>query len=155
MGALVSNQVVALAARLPSRDNARAMSQESVEVVKRAIAAINERDVDAYLGLCAPDFELINPVAAMEGSYRGEQGVRSFFDGLNEATTEFELEVERLQALDDHRVLGWLTLHLETERGFRQTQPLTNLYELDGGKLVRVRVFFDHAKALEAAGLSE
>ena len=58
------------------------MSQENVEVVKGAIAAINERDVDAYLALCAPDFELINPVAPIEGSNRGEQGVRSFFNAL-------------------------------------------------------------------------
>src|SRR6476619_2402470 len=129
------------------------MSQENVEAVTRAIAAINERDVDAYLGLCAPDFELINPVAAIEGSNRGEQGIRRFFDDLTEATTKFELEVERLQSLDDDRVLGWLTLHLVTEGGFPQTQPLTNLYELDGGKLVRVRVFFDRQEALEAAGL--
>ena len=67
----------------------------------------------------------------------------------------FELEVERLESLDDHRVLGWLTLHLESERGFRQTQPLSNLYELDGDKLVRVRVFRDRDEALEAAGLRE
>jgi hypothetical protein len=112
-------------------------------------------EVDAHLGLCAPGIELINPVAAIEGSNRGEQGVRSFFDGLGEATTKFELEVERLQALDDHRVLGWLTLHLESERGFPQIQPLTNLYELDGGKLVRVRVFRDREEALKAAGLQE
>ncbi|MGH2926053.1 MAG: nuclear transport factor 2 family protein [Solirubrobacterales bacterium] len=131
------------------------MSQENVEIVKRAVSAINERDVDAYLALCGPDFELINPVAAIEGSNRGEQGIRSFFDALGEATTEFELEVERLESLDDHRVLGWLTLQLESERGFRQTQPLTNLYELDDGKLVRVRVFFDRAEALEATGLGE
>jgi hypothetical protein len=77
---------------------------------------------------------LINPVAPIEGSNRGEQGVRSFFNALSEATTVFELEVERLESLDDHRVLGWLTLHLESERGFRQTQPLSNLDELDGGK---------------------
>ncbi len=131
------------------------MSQENVEIVKRAVSAINERDVDAYLALCGPDFELINPVAAIEGSNRGEQGIRSFFDALGEATTELELEVERLESLDDHRVLGWLTLQLESERGFRQTQPLTNLYELDDGKLVRVRVFFDRAEALEATGLGE
>ena len=131
------------------------MSQENVEVVKRAIAAINERDVDAYLALCAPDFELINPVAPLEGSNRGEQGVRTFFNALSEAAAVFELEVERLESLDDHRVLGWLTLHLETEGGFRQTQPLSNVYELDGRKLVRVRVFRDREEALEAAGLRE
>ena len=50
------------------------MSQENVEVVKQAIAAVNERDVDAYLGLCAPDIELINPVAAIEGSNRANRG---------------------------------------------------------------------------------
>ena len=131
------------------------MSQENVEVVKAAIAAINARDVDAYLALCAPDFELINPVAPLEGSNRGDQGVRSFFNALDEAATVFELEAERVESLDDHRVFGWLTLHLETEGGFRQTQPLSNLYELDGGKLVRVRVFRDRDEALEAAGLSE
>lgn len=129
------------------------MSQENVEVVKGAIAAINARDVDAYLALCAPDFELVNPVAPLEGSNRGEQGIRSFFNALGEATTVFELGVERLESLDDHRVLGWLTLQLETEGGFRQTQPLSNLYELDGGKLVRVSVFRDRDEALEAAGL--
>jgi ketosteroid isomerase-like protein len=131
------------------------MSQENVEVVKRAIAAINERDVDAYLALCAPQFELINPLAAIEDSNRGEQGVRNFFNAISEGATVFELEVERLESLDDHRVLGWLTLHLESERGFRQTQPLSNLYELDGDKLVRVRVFRDRDEALEAAGLRE
>jgi ketosteroid isomerase-like protein len=50
------------------------MSKENVEIVRRAISAVNERDVDAYLALCSPDFELINPVAAIEGPNRGEQG---------------------------------------------------------------------------------
>jgi hypothetical protein len=46
-------------------------------------------------------------------------------------------------------------LVLETERGYRERRALTTLYELEGGKLLRVRVFADHAEALEAAGLSE
>ena len=43
----------------PSRDTAWAMSEENVEIVRRAIAAVNKRDVDGYLGLCAPNVELI------------------------------------------------------------------------------------------------
>jgi hypothetical protein len=89
------------------------MSQENVEVVSRAISAINERDVDAYLALCKPDVELINPVAAIEGSNRGEEGIRSFFEGINEATIRFELEVERLEPLDNNRVLASLMLRME------------------------------------------
>ena len=131
------------------------MSEENVEIVKRAITAINERDVAAYLALCASDFELINPIAAIEGSNNGEPGVRAFFDSIREGATKFEMEIERLQALDDDRVLAWLTLDVETTGGFPQTQPLTNLYELEGGKLLRVRVFFDRGEALKAAGLSE
>jgi ketosteroid isomerase-like protein len=131
------------------------MSEENVEIVRRAITAINERDVEAYLALCNSDFELINQFAPIEGSYRGEQGIRSFFEAINEGTARLEMEVERLRPLDDNRVLGYLTLRMESERGYQQTQALTNLYELEGGKLSRVRVFSDRAEALEAAGLRE
>jgi ketosteroid isomerase-like protein len=131
------------------------MSQENLEVVKRAISAINERDVDAYVSVCAPDFEMINPIAAIEGSNRGEEGVRSFFENIDEAARKFELEVERLEPLEGDRVLARLTLHLETKGGYLQRQPVTNLYEIEDGRLSRVRVFFDRAEGLEAAGLSE
>jgi len=137
------------------RDTARAMSQENLEIVCRAISAINERDVDAYMAVCNPDFELINPIAAIEGSNRGDEGIRAFFEGIQEATLRFELKVKRLQPLDGNRVLASLTLRVETRGGFDQSQATTNLYELKDGKLSRVRVFWDQAQALEAAGLSE
>jgi ketosteroid isomerase-like protein len=131
------------------------MSQENVEVVNQAISAINRRDVDAYLAVCRPDVELFRPTAGLEGSDRGEAGVRSFFDDIHEGATRFQLEVERLLPLSDDRVLAFLTLNLETERGFPQRQPLTNLYELEGCKLLRIRVFLDRHEALEAVGMSE
>jgi ketosteroid isomerase-like protein len=49
------------------------MSQENIEIVKRAITAINERDVPACLAVCASDFELINPIAAIEGSNKEDR----------------------------------------------------------------------------------
>ena len=41
------------------------MSQENLEVVERAVAALNERDIDRYLGCCTEDIEL-----ALAGSWR-------------------------------------------------------------------------------------
>jgi ketosteroid isomerase-like protein len=131
------------------------MSEENVDVVARAISAINERDVDAYLSLCRRDIEVINPVAAMEGPIRGEQGIRGFFEGISEAATRFEFEVEHLQSVDEHRVLAAVMLHVETKGGFRQSQPYANLYDLVGGKLSHVRVFTDCQEALKAAGLRD
>jgi ketosteroid isomerase-like protein len=131
------------------------VSQENLDVVSRSISAINERDVEAYLAHCAADVELINPASGVEGPFRGEQGIRRFFEGIEESTTRFELEVERLQPIDDKRVLVFLVLHFESERGFLQTQPLTTLYGLDGGRLSRITVFADRDQALSAAGLRQ
>jgi hypothetical protein len=77
------------------------------------------------------------PVAAIEGPSRGEEGIQAFFEGINEATRKFELDVESLQPLDSNRVLASLVLQMESERGFQQEQALTNLYELIGGKPLR------------------
>jgi ketosteroid isomerase-like protein len=39
-----------------------AVSQENVETVRRAIAAINARDIDAYLACCTENVELLLPL---------------------------------------------------------------------------------------------
>jgi hypothetical protein len=35
------------------------MSQENLELVKRAVAALNERDIDRYLACCTEDIARI------------------------------------------------------------------------------------------------
>jgi hypothetical protein len=39
------------------------MSQENVEVVRRAVFALNERDIDGYLACCTEDVQLLPPAA--------------------------------------------------------------------------------------------
>ena len=39
------------------------MSEENVRLVERAIAAINARDIDAYLACCTENVELLLPMA--------------------------------------------------------------------------------------------
>ncbi len=130
------------------------MSQQNLEVVHRAISAINERDVDAYLSVCTPDFELINPIAAIEGPNRGEEGVRSFFEGISEAASS---SWRSSASSHSGATAFWLgsPCTWKPKGGHLQRQPITNLYEIEDGRLSRVRVFFDRAEALEAAGLSE
>jgi ketosteroid isomerase-like protein len=130
------------------------VSQENIEVVQQVIAALNDRDVDRYLAFCSPDIELVSPVAAIEGSSRGAEGIRQFFAGLEESTNVFRLDVERLQAAGD-RVLAFVQLRFTSQGGVELNQAIANVYDLAGGKLRRVRVFLDRAEALEAAGLSE
>jgi ketosteroid isomerase-like protein len=131
------------------------MSEENIETVRGAIAALNTRDIDGYLGLCTPDVELITPVAAIEGPAVGAQGIREFFAGVDEAMTEFQLDVAELQALDERRVLAVGEVRSVSKGGFASTLPFVNIYEIEGAKLRRIRVYNDPGEGLRAAGLSE
>jgi len=65
---------------------------------------------------------------------------------------KFELEVERLEPLGSDRVLAactWKATGLPAETANHEP------YELEDGRLSRVRGFFDRAEAPEVAGLLE
>jgi ketosteroid isomerase-like protein len=55
------------------------MSQKSVEVVRRAVAAVNRRDIEAYLACCTDDVRLSTPLAEVTGVHEGPDGIRRFF----------------------------------------------------------------------------
>jgi ketosteroid isomerase-like protein len=132
------------------------MSQENVEIVKRAITAINERDIDGYLACCTKDVQLITPVAEVAGSYDGPDGIRRFFTDIGDAGRDIKITIEHLEAIGPDRVLA---LGRNTGTGRASGIPMEfvtgNVYDFAGGKIQRIRIFFDREQALEAAGLSE
>jgi hypothetical protein len=76
------------------------MSQENVEIVKRAIAAVNERDIDGYLACCTEDVEVTTPLAPIKGAYEGPKAIRRFFADIEDTVPDFRLEAERLESID-------------------------------------------------------
>ena len=132
------------------------MWQANVEVVKRAISALNERDIDGYLACCTEDIQLKTPVSRVAGVYEGADGIRRFFADIEDAGPDFRLHPERLEAVGGERVLAFvrLTFHGRAS-GLSIPAENGNVYEFEDGKIRRVQVFFDRAEALEAAGLSE
>jgi ketosteroid isomerase-like protein len=131
------------------------MSQENVDVVRQLIAALNERDVDRYLSLCTGEIELSTPTTPLDGQTRGPEGIRKFFATVEEASTTFRVEVERLQTVGRDRVLVFGQLKVVTSGGVALEHPTTNVYELVAGKVRRVDVYHDREQALEAVGLGE
>jgi ketosteroid isomerase-like protein len=134
------------------------MSQENVEVVKRAVAALNERDIDRYLAGCTEDIEVRTPFAPVSGVYQGPDDVRRYFADIQDTSPDFRLELERVEAIGADRVLAflrvtgsWRASGIPAAAG----RPTTNLYDLLDGKIRRVRIFLDRQEALEAAGLRE
>src|SRR6185503_753157 len=140
------------------RDTARVMSQENVEVVERAVAAVNDRDIDGYLACCTADVRMENANVAMEGAYEGADGIRRFFADVLDTAPDFRITIERLESIGTDRVLGFMRLNMSgrtTGIILGSDMPSANLYDFTDGKIKRLRIFFDRQEALEAAGLSE
>src|SRR5271157_2824258 len=98
------------------------MSQQNVEIVKRAMDAFNRRDLRDFDELFTPDFELASAAvgAVGGGSFRGREGVEKYLGEIDD-TTESWVVVE--DALDlGERVL--LRVRVEA-RGRGSGVPVT------------------------------
>jgi ketosteroid isomerase-like protein len=135
------------------------MSQENVEIVERAVAAINQRDIAGYLACCTDDVELIwiTPTSDVAGaSFEGADGIRRFFADIADFNPDFNIAFERLEAVGTDRVLAFMQLTGSGRASGIPTDAETgNVYDLVDGRIKRIRVFFDREQALEAVGLSE
>jgi hypothetical protein len=88
------------------------MSQENVELVERAIAALNDRDIETYLACCAEDDQLQTPVTPIAGLYEGPEGIRRFFADVLDAGPDFHITADRVESVGAYRVLGFKAVGL-------------------------------------------
>ena len=132
------------------------MSEENVELVKRAVASVNRRDIDGYLACCTEDVQLVTPVAEVAGAYDGPEGIRRFFTDIGDASPDFKIGIERLEPVGPDRVLGFMRV---TGTGRASGIPIENatgnVYDFADDRIQRIRIFFDRDQALEAAGRRE
>jgi ketosteroid isomerase-like protein len=135
------------------------MSQENVELVRKATDALNRGDLDAWLGFLSPDvaWEALRDVPGLGDVYHGRAEVREWIEGFFElAESGVHTEIEQLTNLGDDRVFMAAVL---TARGRGSGVP----FELHTwavvwfaeGLVTRRQVFWTRDEALEAAGLSE
>jgi ketosteroid isomerase-like protein len=130
------------------------MSQENVETVGRAIAAINARDIDAYFACCTENVELLTPLVGAD--YLGSEGIRRFLTDIEDAGPDFRIEVQRVQAIGDSNAIAFVRVR-STGRasGIVTGAESTNVYDFIEGKISRIRIFLDRDEALKAVGLEE
>ena len=132
------------------------MSQENVEVVERAIAAINARDIDAYLACCAGDVVLRTPQAEITGVYEGAEGIKRFLVDVEDSVPDFQIGVERVESVGASQVLAFLQITASgRSSGIPLDAPTANVYDFLDGKISRIRIFLDRREALKAVGLEE
>jgi ketosteroid isomerase-like protein len=134
------------------------VSQENVEVVRRAVEAFNELGFDALStsGLVADDFEFHEPPEQPAPRVaRGREEVRRIAGEFDAAWMEHQSEIQEIRPLDADRVLLITVERFKGRDGIELEAPFTSIFTLRDGRLVRWQGFWDKQTALEAAGLQE
>src|SRR4051812_39210584 len=116
------------------------MSQENVEMVKRALAAMNARDIDGYLALCTENVVLRTPLAEITGVYEGAEGIRRFLVDVEDSGPDFRIDAERMESVGAHQVLAFMQITASgRSSGITQDAETANVYDLIDGKINRIR----------------
>jgi ketosteroid isomerase-like protein len=128
------------------------MWDERIRVVQGFADAITERDLQAALDLCHPEIEFFSLMAQLEASpYRGYAGIRRYFREIDATWDEWRVEVERLSATPDGRVVIVMSTHMRgVGSGLPFAQRVTNVWEFKDEKLWRATMYRDPAEALRA-----
>src|SRR3954452_7959517 len=93
------------------------MSQQNVEIVRRAIEAWNEGNVDTFLGFFDHDCEVtFSPEVPEPGPFRGHAELRQWAEGFLAAWQSHHAEVVETHAARDTVVVS---LHLAGRGGRR------------------------------------
>ena len=132
------------------------MSQENVEIVRRAFAAFER---DGLAGML-PHFDCEIEWTTTDGhiepaTYRGYEGVLHYLGTMAREFDGIRLEAQELIDAGEQVVVTWRVHGREKLSGARVEMTLTSVSLLCDGKIVRVRNYSDKTQALEAVGLRE
>jgi ketosteroid isomerase-like protein len=136
------------------------MSEENVEIVRRAIDAWNRRDIEVLIALGDPEGEYVNNPTALEpGTRRGRDEVTAVIRTQWELLTDGRWEIDRIYDRGEEVIaLGRISRRMPGSDARLEGHSLVS-YKIRSGKIVRIEVLAFgrdevHA-ALEAAGLRE
>ena len=81
------------------------MSQADIDVVRGSHEAFRRRDFDAFLEYMDPGIEFTSLVLEVEGTYRGHDGIRAWWDDILAVFPDWQPQVEDARELCGHVVL--------------------------------------------------
>ena len=132
------------------------MSQENVEVVRRAIEAFNQRELEALVE--SYDAEVVvdwSRSAGVEaGIYRGHEGVRRLNSGFYDAWDRITVSPEDFIERGEHVVVPNHACFWGRD-GIKVEARSVFVHTIRAGRIVELRLFRERPEALKAVGLEE
>jgi ketosteroid isomerase-like protein len=136
------------------------MSQENVEIVRRAHEAWQRDDFESFLSLIDSAVEWLTAtergVGGVTSVYRGHEGMRELWNLWRSEFEDFWIDIEEIRDLGDERVLALAHGRFRgSASGITVESQLALVQTIRSGKIVRSMDYLSHQEALEAVGLSE
>jgi ketosteroid isomerase-like protein len=134
------------------------MSQENVEIVRRMYGFWGARNWEAMAGLVDPDVEQHGTVGGLEEGHvsRGVDQIRQRFETENiEVWEEHRIEPVRFVDAGEQVVVIQHEYQRGKGSGVEIEIDTASVFDIRGGRIVRIQPYMNPAEALKAVGLSE
>jgi ketosteroid isomerase-like protein len=131
------------------------VSSERIRIVREGYDGWNRRDFDAMVERLAPDvvWRTAGVFPGLKPIYHGHDGVRRFWNSMQEAWELIEIRPERLVEYDD-KVLAEIHFHAKgLESGVEVKMDWLHVFTFEGDDVVEVAGYQDADQALAAEGL--
>ena len=131
------------------------MSQENVDLVRKAYEAVNRSDLDTAVACIAPHMEYVasGAVPGATGVFTGPEGVKGFIAALYAEFHEARAEVTEVLDAGDQVLVSATARGRGKLSGVETRWDTWQLWTVREGKLVRGQGFTSREAALQAAGL--
>ena len=133
------------------------MSQENVEIVRRAYEAFAQGDIEAALAMFHADIQVEDHNRSLEtpATYHGRDGFLTLFATVNEGFSDVRYTPEELTDVGDRVLAEVRRTGRGRASGAQVDERQFHVWDVVAGRAVRFRVYLDRNQALEAAGLRE
>ena len=131
------------------------MSQENVEIVRRAYEAFNRRELSSAAAVFARDAEWVPYLAALEERiYRGRDAIEAMWREILTDVPDFSIRLIRVVAEPPDMAVAQVEFRgTGKTSGAEIRETVFQTASFRDGKVTRVQGFRSLAEALEAAGL--
>jgi uncharacterized protein len=132
------------------------VSQENVELARRGYDAFNRGDMEVAFELFDPEIEWSEGTDVPEPQvYHGHDGVRRQQERFREAWESFSIEPEEFIEMGEQLVVIAKLVGRGKGSGVEVEARGAHVWTVRDGKAVRLEMYGDPAKALEAVGFAQ
>ena len=131
------------------------MAQSDIDLVRDSHEAFRRRDFDAFLDYMDPEIEFTSLVLEVEGTYRGHDGIRAWWDDILAVFPDWQPQVEDARELCGHVVLRVRAEGAGTGSGIDVDRTIWQVAEVRDGRLRAWKFFRTEHEALVAAAAED